>query len=598
MVPGQPCRGAAWLLLVLLLLPPAPAACTGELYCSLLNPRNVRFESINMKNILHWSAPEGTGNGVLYKVKYSVYGVGKWIRKPECRNINRTWCDLSSETSDYEEQYYASVKAFLNGMFSDWVETTRFNPLTDTKIDPPMVSVSSTDKSISIILTAPEKWKRSPEEESISLLQVYPGLQYNVSVLKKKTKKRWFFSIRNHTLVVPWLEPETAYCVSAQIHVTTPLLDSGFSKEYCIATLKDKTEDETIRIAFGYVLPTMLAVLFISVTCYCVHKYIHVHKQKHPTNLVWQYTDKCKERVFIPSEKMMLNLISVTGDDCKESGHLSERKSAHYYTVYNGSEGKDLPSKEVVTEVLETKHLLDISHKEISHKEISHEEDILVERDQTRNWISCGQSGTQNTLRKKNAGAVEYEHDVRTEDFRPGQKIEEKFSAPRGQICELQITLEDLVDMEIGQPYSPQLEARVADLCLGQKTEELNLKMVDVADELTCETHMSFVDLDTEKSGQSSYRQLEKITQGLTDKEGEHTIVVDWDPDNGRLYIPTLSSVENQACEGVFKYDDPDKEEILFRLYKNEVSSESSKDQEMYLLQFKEQWGLHVEMED
>lgn len=61
------------------------------------------------------------------------------------------------------------------------------------KIDPPMVSVSSTDRSILIILTAPEKWKRSPEEESISLLQVYPGLQYNVSLLNKKTKKRVSF---------------------------------------------------------------------------------------------------------------------------------------------------------------------------------------------------------------------------------------------------------------------------------------------------------------------------------------------------------------------------------------------------------------------
>lgn len=61
------------------------------------------------------------------------------------------------------------------------------------KIDPPMVSVSSTDRSISIVLSAPEKWKRSPEEESISLLQVYPGLQYNVSVLNKKTKKRVSF---------------------------------------------------------------------------------------------------------------------------------------------------------------------------------------------------------------------------------------------------------------------------------------------------------------------------------------------------------------------------------------------------------------------
>ncbi|NWS34223.1 I20RA protein, partial [Polioptila caerulea] len=531
---------------------------SGELYCSLPNPRNVHFESINMKNVLHWSAPEGTSDGVLYKVKYAVYGVGKWIRKPECRNINRTWCDLASETSDYEEQYYASVKAFLNGTCSDWVETTRFNPLTDTKIDPPKVSVSSTDRSISIILTAPEKWKRSPEEESISLLQVYPGLQYNVSVLNKKTKKRWFFSISNNTLVVPWLEPGTAYCVSAQTHITTPLLDSGFSKEHCITTLKDKTEDETIAITFGYFMPTMLALLFISVACCCVHKYIHIHKQKHPTNLVWQYTDKCKEWVFIPSEKIVLNLITLNGDDCKDSSHLSERKSPRCNTVYNDTEGKGLPSEQV----LKAKYLLGISDEEIFFRE-----DILVERDQTGHWASHGRSGTQNTCRDKNAEVVEYEHDVRSEDFSPGQKLEEKFSVPGELQGEPQITLEDLADMETGQPYSPQLEIKVADLCLGQKTEELNLKVADAADE-------------------------------LPEKEGVQSILVEWDPHSGRLYIPALSSVESQVCEGIFKCDDLDKEGILLKLYEKEGSSESSEDQEMYLLQFKEQWGLHVEMED
>ncbi|NXN80675.1 I20RA protein, partial [Bombycilla garrulus] len=530
---------------------------SGELYCSLPNPRNVRFESINMKNVLHWSAPEGTGDGVLYKVKYAIYGVGKWIRKPECRNINRTWCDLSSETSDYEEQYYASVKAFLNRTCSDWVETPRFNPLTDTKIDPPMVSVSSTDRSISIILTAPEKWKRSPEEESLSLLQVYPGLQYNVSVLNKKTKKRWFFSISNNTLVVPWLEPGTAYCVSAQIHVSTPLLDSGFSKEYCITTLKDKTEGETITITFGYFMPTTLTLLFISVACCCVYKYIHIHKQKYPTNLVWQYTDKCKERVFIPSEKIVLNLITVNGDDCRESSRLSERKSPHYNTAYNDTEGKDLPPKQVP----KSEHLLGISHEEISL------EDTVVEGDQAGNWASHGRSGTQSTWKDRNAGVVEYEHDVRAEDFSPGQELEEKFPAPKGLQSDPQIALGDLVDMEPRQPYSPHLEIRVADLCLGQKTEELNLKVVDAADE-------------------------------LPEKESVQTILVDWDPHSGRLYIPTLSSVENQVCEGLFKRDDPNKEGILLRLYEKEVSGESSEDQEMYLLQFKEQWGLHVEMED
>ncbi|NXX45202.1 I20RA protein, partial [Tricholaema leucomelas] len=519
----------------------------GELYCSLPNPRNVHFESVNMKNVLHWSAPEGTGDGVLYKVKYSVYGVGKWIRKPECRNINRTWCDLSSETSDYEEQYYASVKAFLNGRCSDWVETARFNPLTDTKIDPPVVSVSSTEKSIAIILTAPEKWKRSPAGESVSLLQVYPGLQYNVSVLNKKTKKRWFFSISNNTLLVPWLEPGTAYCVSAQIRVPTPLLHSGFSKEHCISTLKDKTSGETATIIFGYLLPVILTVLFISIACYCVHRYIHVIKQKHPTNLIWHYTDKCNEMVFIPHEK--INPITVTADEEKppqESKCLSESRGPHYCSVYSGSEGEDLPS----TEVLGTKHLVGSSHKM----------DILAEGNQSGNWPCYGQPEAKTTSRQKNSEIVEYEHDVRAEDFSPSQELEENTSALRGLLGEPEVTLGDLVNMKTGQPYCPQLQVRALDSSLGQKIEALNLRMVDAS--------------------------------------GEQTILVDWDSQTGRLYIPTLSSIENQVHEGVFKCDDPDKEGILFGLYEKETFDESSEDQEMYFLQFKEQWGLHVEMED
>ncbi|XP_062429741.1 interleukin-20 receptor subunit alpha [Rhea pennata] len=552
-----------------------------------------------MKNVLHWSAPEGTGDGVLYKVKYSVYGVGKWIKKSECRNISRTWCDLSSETSDYEEQYYASVKAFLHGMCSDWIETTRFNPLTDTKIDPPMVSISSTDKSISIILTAPEKWKRNPEGESISLAQVYPGLQYNVSVLNKKTKKRWWFSISNNTLVVPWLEPGTAYCVSAQIHVTTPLLNSGFSKEYCIATLKEKTADQTVTVLFGYILPIILVVLFISMACYWVHRYIHVSKQKHPTNLVWHYSDKCKESVFIPCEKIVVNLITINVDEYKpsrESIHLSKGRSPHYCTVYNGTEGKNLP----LEEVLETKQLLDISH----------EMDIFSKGDQTRNWPSYGQTVIKNTLSQKNQRNIEYELDVRAEDFSPTQKLmefhlKEKSSAPMELLGEPHL-VGGLDNIKIGQPYCPQLEVRAADHCSGQKLEELNLKMVPAADKLLGEACINLVDLDSEKSGQTSYPPLETTAQSLqdsaapknTEKENEQTVLVDWDPHTGRLYIPTLSNIENEACEAVFQCEDPDKEGILSRLYEKQVSDEAAEDQEMYLLQFKQQWELHVEMED
>lgn len=82
-----------------------------------------------------------------------------------------------------------------------------------------MVSVSSTENSISIILTAPGKWKRSPEEEFISLLQVYPGLQYYVSVLNKKTKKQVSFdkAVEPHLLNLCSVLLECTWSVTARI---------------------------------------------------------------------------------------------------------------------------------------------------------------------------------------------------------------------------------------------------------------------------------------------------------------------------------------------------------------------------------------------
>uniref|UniRef100_A0A8C3HWD0 Interleukin 20 receptor subunit alpha n=1 Tax=Chrysemys picta bellii TaxID=8478 RepID=A0A8C3HWD0_CHRPI len=508
------------------------------------------FESKNLKNILHWSPPEELGEGVLYKVKYLIYGIGKWIKKSECKNISRRWCDLSSETYNHEDQYYASVKAFFSGNCSRWTETARFNPLTDTKIDPPAVTVSSTEKSISIVLTAPEKWKRTPEEESISLYQVYSGLQYNVSVLNKKTKKRWVFSIKNNTLVVPRLESNTVYCVNVQTYVTTPLLLSGFSKEHCIATLKDPTVEQTITIVFGCILPIILTGLIMSMAGYYVHRYIHVSKQKHPANLVLHYTDKCDERVFIPSEKIVVNFITINmmGEykTSQETVNLIGRTSHSCSSIHDESRVDDKPLKRA----LEVKHMVHTS------------EDVKILPDSERYGI-C-QHGFHSALGQRNEGVP-------------------------------QITLRDFLDV------------RVTDMCSVQKLKELNWEEEAAAPKELLDDPQ--LDLGTEKIGQSYCPQLRTITQSLQDQTGtmeveeedEQTILIDWDPHTGRLYIPTLSSFESDAHEEVFEHevcDQPAKEGLLSKLCKRQASDEPSVDQEPYLLQFKEQWGLHVKMED
>ncbi|XP_074844842.1 interleukin-20 receptor subunit alpha [Carettochelys insculpta] len=592
--------GVPWLLILQLLLP-SPGA--PELYCSLPRPGNVHFESKNLKNVLHWSPPEELGEGVLYTVKYLIYGIGKWIKKSECKNISRAWCDLSNETYNHEDQYYARVKAFFSGNCSRWTETSRFYPLTDTKIDPPAVTVSSTDRSISIVLTVPEKWKRTPEEESVSLHQVYSGLQYNVSVLNKKTKKKWVFSIKNNTLVVPRLESNTVYCVSVQTYVTTPFLLSRFSKEECIATLKDPTVEQSVTIIFGCVLPIILTPLIISMAYFYVYRYIHVSKQKHPANLVLHYTSKCEERVFIPSEKILVNFITLNVvDEYKTSQETTDliEGTSHSCSSTCDESRADMPLKRA----------LKVNPMDDSSKDVK----ILPDSNQYRNWSPSCQLGFHNTLGQGNEGIVEYEFDVRpVEQLVPKLKecgLTEKSSAPRELLREPQIALRDWADRKMRRSYCPQVDVQVTDMCSVQELKELNWTEEAATPEvLLGDQQTDLVNQGVEKIGHSYCPQLRTITQTLqgqtetteVEEEDEQTILVDWDPHTGRLCIPTYSSfeseshgevLENEAC------DQPTKEGLLSKLYKRRASDEPSEDQEPYLVQFKEQWGLHVKMED
>lgn len=58
------------------------------------------------------------------------------------------------------------------------------------QIDPPAFAMSSTERSISVVVAPPEKWKGDPREKPEYLHQIYPDLQYNVSVFNKAIRKK------------------------------------------------------------------------------------------------------------------------------------------------------------------------------------------------------------------------------------------------------------------------------------------------------------------------------------------------------------------------------------------------------------------------
>lgn len=82
-------------------------------------------------------------------------------------------------------------------------------------------------------------------------------------------------------------------------------------------------------------------------------------------------------------------------------------------------------------------------------------------------------------------------------------------------------------------------------------------------------------------------------------EEEPSTTLVDWDPETGRLFIPSLCGFEHdsEVC-GHPEYKEPPDDSLLSRLYEEQASDKPLEEDETYLVQFLEEWGLYVQMED
>ncbi|XP_037004706.2 interleukin-20 receptor subunit alpha isoform X1 [Artibeus jamaicensis] len=547
----EPGRPALPLLLPPLLL--LAAAPTGRAVpCvpgGLPKPANLTFLSINMENVLQWSLPEGLPEvGVTYTVQYFIYGQKKWLNKSECRNISRTSCDLSAETHDYEHQYYARVKAIWGTNCSKWAETGRFYPLLETQIGPPEVALTPGEKSISVVLTAPEKWKKNPEESSISMQQIYPNLKYNVSIYNTKSNRMWSQCVTNHTLVLNWLEPDTLYCVHAESFVPGPPRLPQPSQKRCVSTLKDQSSAWQVKVIFWYVLPISVTLFIFSVMGFSVYRYIHVGKEKHPANLILIYGNELDKRFFVPAEKIMINFITFNiMEDSKISpkGISVMEKSNDVSDLNEPSKGQE-PSQEE----MEVKHLGYASHLV---------DDFWDAEQSSRGLLLTQQESLSRTI-PTDKMVVEYGYDVRTTDIPVGPG-----------------------DQELSLPEEVFLPGKVSEHQAASADSGLHTLLYSYAPQLRDLDHLPEEHADPEEGPE----------------EEPLTTLVDWDPQTGRLFIPSLCSFEHdsEVCEHPEYKELPDKS-LLSRLYEEQPSDKPLEEDETYLVRFLEEWGLYVQMED
>ncbi|NXE93263.1 I22R1 protein, partial [Menura novaehollandiae] len=73
--------------------------------------KRAAFSSINFENILTWEMEANSPPGIVFDVQYKQYGEKSWLPKHECQSITQLFCNLTQETENFTEHFYARVRA-------------------------------------------------------------------------------------------------------------------------------------------------------------------------------------------------------------------------------------------------------------------------------------------------------------------------------------------------------------------------------------------------------------------------------------------------------------------------------------------------------
>ncbi|KAI1896561.1 hypothetical protein AGOR_G00096040 [Albula goreensis] len=199
-----------------------------------LTPRDVRFHSLDYRNVLHWKTNILSSSELHFFVQYKIYGNKHWVNATHCQGIRELLCDLSNEMPEPREYYYARVQAALSGVHSPWVLSARFNPHWETSISPPRMKLEVTDQGIVVKLRMPYMRKNG----SCNSMTKWQRLIYRIYVTCEDIVQE------EHSLdgcmtefLIKDLRPRTTYCLQAEALAQRLGRTSTKSKVSCITTL-------------------------------------------------------------------------------------------------------------------------------------------------------------------------------------------------------------------------------------------------------------------------------------------------------------------------------------------------------------------------
>lgn len=250
------------------------------------NPTNVTFNSVNLRNILKWSSGKDTPADTKYRVRYITYGGKHWRPVLHCTDITRTWCDLSEETSDLEDGYYAKVRAVSRKSHSEWVWTHRkFEPKSDTEFGPPHVSVEVDDKHVVVTIEGPMRYLTHNKTPQVSMATVYHHMIYNLFINNTRSGQVRHFPLTSNQYKYRTSDPATELCFSATTQLRHMTAKHHSSAWHCITTPEVQLIDRLERIVIISTTVPVVLLCLLTVGSYILYKYLSGKDQKRPDNL-------------------------------------------------------------------------------------------------------------------------------------------------------------------------------------------------------------------------------------------------------------------------------------------------------------------------
>ncbi|XP_029082977.1 interleukin-22 receptor subunit alpha-1 [Monodon monoceros] len=229
--------------------------------------QHVKFQSSNFENILTWDSRPESAPDTVYSVQYKTYGETEWQAKEGCQRITQKSCNLTMETGNLTDFYYARVTAIDSGGQSSTKMTDRFSSLQHTIIKPPDVTCIPKVRSIQLIVHPTYTPIHTGNGHRLTLEDIFQDLFYHLDLhinhtyhmhLGGKQREFEFFG----------LTPDTEF-LGTIVSLVPTWSKKSIPYMYRAKTLPDQTWTYSFSGAFLFSMGFLVAGL-----CYLSYRYI------------------------------------------------------------------------------------------------------------------------------------------------------------------------------------------------------------------------------------------------------------------------------------------------------------------------------------